>query len=221
MKTFLLGVTVAGCLSLVASTAGAQVPAGTIYGSIHDSTGARLPGASVIVVHEGTNAQREVVTDDQGRFTVSPLPVGRYTVRAMFEGFQAAQATGVSLQVDERREVNLTLGVAGSQESVTVAAEIVIVPLGLLPACVSVMSIAAVEPPATVPKLPVSWIAVVIAPLVPSPVRVTCCIPALLANVIDPVRVPTAVGLKRIVHWRDCPPLMFAKVPLGLPASSA
>ena len=47
-----------GCLVLACGIASAQVTTATFYGTLTDSTGAAIPGATVTLVHEGTGATR-------------------------------------------------------------------------------------------------------------------------------------------------------------------
>ena len=54
----------------------AQVTTATLYGVVQDSSGAILPGVSVVVTHQGTNLTRETVSDARGEFALPALPAG-------------------------------------------------------------------------------------------------------------------------------------------------
>ena len=110
------------CSVLVGPAAG-QVVSGTIYGTVTDPTGARVAGASVLVVNQATNAQKNFVSDSVGSFVATPLPIGQYTVRATMSGFAEAEIKDLVLEVQDRREVNLVLQVAGASQQVEVTAE--------------------------------------------------------------------------------------------------
>lgn len=60
--------------------AAAQEITGTITGAVTDPSGAAIPGLTVNVRNLGTNATTSVITDDNGIYTATLLPVGRYEV---------------------------------------------------------------------------------------------------------------------------------------------
>src|SRR5262245_4214006 len=59
-----------------------------IAGQVLDASKAGIPGATVSVTHSGTNAQRVVTTDLEGRFAVPGLPPATYRIRVEISGFQ-------------------------------------------------------------------------------------------------------------------------------------
>ena len=67
---------------------------GTINGSVYDSTGALIPGATVTVTNTGTNQTRSATTDDSGNYVLPFLPVGNYSVRVEKEGFTGSTLAG-------------------------------------------------------------------------------------------------------------------------------
>lgn len=94
-----------------------------IEGSLTDSNGAAIGGATVMIRNTETGLERTVSTDGSGRFTAPVLPVGRYTVRAEASGFAAAVNDDVRLSVGETTAVDFTIAPASVQEQVTVSAE--------------------------------------------------------------------------------------------------
>ena len=100
----------------------AQTITGRIDGRVTDSSGAVLPGATISIVNTGTGLTITQVTDDNGTYTATNLPVGNYTVSAELEGFRRAQRTGVQLSADGRLSADFTLGVGQLTESVQVQA---------------------------------------------------------------------------------------------------
>src|SRR5439155_3810915 len=64
-----------------------------------------------------------VKTDEEGNYLASLLPIGKYTIRVSQEGFQEGEVKGMVLEIQDKREINLTLQVAGSTASVQVQAE--------------------------------------------------------------------------------------------------
>jgi len=84
----------ATCVAMVAfalvSNAYAQTPAVRVSGRALDRSGAVLPGVTVTLVGSTT---RTAVTDADGRYLFTDLPIGPYTVTAALPGFQTATRT--------------------------------------------------------------------------------------------------------------------------------
>ncbi|MGH8248927.1 MAG: carboxypeptidase-like regulatory domain-containing protein, partial [Gammaproteobacteria bacterium] len=96
----------------------------TIFGVVTDSTGSLVPKAAVKVVRSETGAAREAISDDRGNYVVTQLPVGEYTVTVEAPGFKRFVQENIRVQVDENRQVNVSLEVGNVAESVTVRAEV-------------------------------------------------------------------------------------------------
>jgi len=106
-------------LLLVAASAYAQATS-TITGTVTDSGGAVVPGATVVVISNATGTKTEAVTNGSGAFTVPALPVGLYTVTVSLEGFKTAALTEVRVQLGIPTSVKATLEVGTLAETVTV-----------------------------------------------------------------------------------------------------
>ncbi len=94
---------------LTASSLWAQVDTGSIGGTIHDSSGAVIPNATVTLIDEGTKFARTKVTGTDGIYQFTPLKIGIYTVSAEAPGFQKAQTAHVPLDIQQRATVDFTL----------------------------------------------------------------------------------------------------------------
>ena len=106
------------------ATAFAQSAAtGSVEGIVMDTTGAVLPGATVIVRNTGTNIQREAVSDSGGRYRASALQPGIYEVAATLAGFQAAPIENISVLVGQTQSIDVRMRPAGVTETVTVSGE--------------------------------------------------------------------------------------------------
>ncbi|HEV8253407.1 MAG TPA: carboxypeptidase-like regulatory domain-containing protein, partial [Vicinamibacteria bacterium] len=73
----------------------AQLTRGAITGTVTDTTGASLPGASVTVLNLGTNRRRTAVTNNIGFYRVPALEPGPYTVHVEMSGFASVETTNV------------------------------------------------------------------------------------------------------------------------------
>jgi hypothetical protein len=94
---------------------------GEIVGSVLDPTGAVIPDAKVTAVQKETGFSRSTVSSGAGTYTLAALPVGTYTVRAEHSGFSTG-SVDATLDVNQQREVNFTLAVAGTTAQVQVSA---------------------------------------------------------------------------------------------------
>ena len=104
----------------VQSCAWGQVTA-TISGTVEDTSGAAIRGATVTVRSLETGAIRIVTTNQVGSYTVFSLPVGPQEVKAEKNGFKATVRTGVNLSVGQQAVVNLRLEVGEFKQEVTVS----------------------------------------------------------------------------------------------------
>ena len=94
----------------------------TLTGTVTDSTGAVLPGVTVVAVNAATGNRYEAVTDARGIYRI-PARVGAYQITAELQGFNTANRTGVQLLVGQTASVNLQMAPSTVQETVTVTAE--------------------------------------------------------------------------------------------------
>jgi len=79
----------AAVLVLVPVVAAAQ-SAGVIAGVVRDSSGGAVPGSSVKLINEDTNAEAEAFTDERGAYRFEGLAAGRYRVEAALDGFETS-----------------------------------------------------------------------------------------------------------------------------------
>src|SRR5688572_24762014 len=119
-RTFLAMVIGAACL--VGSPVAAQQTESRIIGTVTDQNSGVLPGVTVTVTARATGAVRTVVTDDQGRYTVTNLRPGVYAVALELSGF-ASSTRDVSVGVGESKPVDVSMSVAAVAETVTVTGE--------------------------------------------------------------------------------------------------
>ena len=92
---------------------------GTITGDVKDASGAVIPGATVTVINNGTNATREAQSNEAGLYSFPALPPGTYTVRAELQGFKNSQNTA-ELHVEQTLRLSFTLEVGTLAETAEV-----------------------------------------------------------------------------------------------------
>ena len=117
LRIFGIGVFLSGGLVL------AQVTTGTISGTVKDSTGGVLPGATVVLQNEATGISRTVEAGVAGRYSALGLSLGNYRVTATLEGFQRSVRTGIVLTVGREAVVDLELPVGAVTQTVEVTGD--------------------------------------------------------------------------------------------------
>src|SRR5437016_12637379 len=98
-------------LALCTQLAFAQVNTATISGTVHDSSGAVLPGANVAIQNQDTGISRTVTTNETGRYSAPALGLGNYRVTAQLQGFQSQVRSGIALTVGREAVLDFTLAV--------------------------------------------------------------------------------------------------------------
>ena len=106
---------------LLAATAHAQNPTGSLRGTVQDTTGARVPSARIAVRSSGSGVQREGISEDRGEFRLDDLPPGNYRITITALGFDPAQ-TNVSIAVATVRDISVTMKPSSVEETVKVQA---------------------------------------------------------------------------------------------------
>jgi protocatechuate 3,4-dioxygenase beta subunit len=59
----------------------------TVRGTVSDTSGGVLPGATVTITDTGTKASRNAVSDERGGYLFSGLFPGTYTIKVELQGF--------------------------------------------------------------------------------------------------------------------------------------
>jgi hypothetical protein len=98
----------------------AQTGTAVLSGTVTDSQGGVLPGATITATNDATGAARTTVANESGVYNMPGLPPGTYTVRAELAGFKTALHPKVLLQVDSTTRLEAVLGVGELTETVTV-----------------------------------------------------------------------------------------------------
>jgi len=107
---------------LLAVSLPAQSIYATLTGVVSDPSGAVVPNASVKLRNEASGSMRETVTNAEGYYTFASVPVGDFTYELTVEnkGFITYKAPGIALSGAEKRNVNVSLQVGSTSETVEI-----------------------------------------------------------------------------------------------------
>ncbi|MGA3133413.1 MAG: carboxypeptidase-like regulatory domain-containing protein [Terracidiphilus sp.] len=94
----------------------------SLQGTVTDTTGAVVPGASVTLVDEETNRTIIAVSGNTGLFTFNQLAPSQYTISVSREGFKRKNLDNVAILAEQANSLIVKLEVGGTSETVTVNA---------------------------------------------------------------------------------------------------
>ena len=95
---------------------------GEIIGEVKDQTGAVVPNAKITAVEERTGLSYSTISMGAGNYSLTNLPIGTYTVSATASGFKIASITGITLDVNQQRDVDFTVVLGGMTQQLNVTA---------------------------------------------------------------------------------------------------
>ena len=115
-------VALASLVVLLSSAAplGAQVDTGSILGTVSDTSGASVHGATVTLTNEGTNASLATTTGSDGTYKFTPVRIGTYKLTATLPGFQTVTQRNVTVNVGQDVVVDFALKPGSVSETVEV-----------------------------------------------------------------------------------------------------
>src|SRR5215813_4776997 len=100
-----------------------QVATAELSGTVIDATGAAVPNAKVTARNVATNIERSTVTGTTGSYIVPLLQPGDYILSVEAPGFRKLVQRGISLQINQQAQIDLTLQVGQVSESLEVTAQ--------------------------------------------------------------------------------------------------
>ncbi|HEX6545078.1 MAG TPA: carboxypeptidase-like regulatory domain-containing protein, partial [Bryobacteraceae bacterium] len=121
MKRVVAVLTAAMCLMAVRMAA--QDPTGVIEGLVSDKSGSSLSDAQVTAKNLTTGFTKRGLTDSNGLFRLSLLPVGRYSITVEAAHFAKLVQQPLTVNVSETVRVKLPLEVATVQSVMNVTSE--------------------------------------------------------------------------------------------------
>jgi hypothetical protein len=123
MKRIILGMIVFCALGAAAPVL-AQQTTGNITGRIVDAQGAAIPGVTVTGKSAQTGFVRTDVSDGEGIYRLTALPIGVYEVNAELSGFATYNRKDVTVNVAQTTDLNIDMKLGGLTESVDVTADV-------------------------------------------------------------------------------------------------
>lgn len=108
------------CFALSLSVTAWGAVAGSISGTVKDSSGSVVPNASVAVREVNTGLISRTRTDGKGYYTLPVLPVGRYELEVKAQGFRAYECKGIALDTNAALTLDALLQVGSASETVSV-----------------------------------------------------------------------------------------------------
>jgi len=97
-----------------------KAQSGTLIGTVTDQVGKSLPGANVELREESTGANRNALTDDNGKFAFQELPAGTYTIAVSSPGFAVSTRSGGKITSGATLDITIPMSVETLSTSVTV-----------------------------------------------------------------------------------------------------
>jgi hypothetical protein len=94
---------------------------GSISGTVTDQTGAVIPDTTVTALNLDTTVQQTTKTNANGFYNFTALPVGRYEIEILRDGFEPYKRTGLVIDVNSQLRADITLSMGAQSEEVVVS----------------------------------------------------------------------------------------------------
>jgi hypothetical protein len=122
LRSRILSLVIAAVLAVVALPSHAQFNA-ALTGSVQDSTGAAIPGATVTLTNTATQQVKTLKTDSSGIYSFNELAPGSYTISATAANFSSGTVSNVTIAAETARNVDVKLQPGKASETVNVDAD--------------------------------------------------------------------------------------------------
>ena len=118
-------------LALAVGQAGrAQITTGTITGTVTDPHSAVVVGARLTLTSTLTGLVKTSATNGTGQYVFGFLPVGHYSLQVAQQGFNPEQRDDIDIAAAQGVQINFTLRVASTSQSINVTGEDPLVSVG-------------------------------------------------------------------------------------------
>lgn len=112
---------IALCTAISCISLSGQSFTASVRGVITDATNAAVPNAQVVLKEVDRNQDRTVVTDAEGRYVITALPPGNYSLSVEASGFRKAERARFELLVQQQVTIDVALTVGDVSTSVDVS----------------------------------------------------------------------------------------------------
>jgi len=99
----------------------AQFDAAEVLGTVTDASGAVLANVNLLLRNQDTGVELRTTSDADGNFNFFDVKVGRYTLTAQLDGFATFAANDVTVNVNARQRVDISMKVGAASEIVEVS----------------------------------------------------------------------------------------------------
>src|SRR5690242_16570074 len=120
MKAILTVLAIAGAMAV--QTHAQQLSSAGVYGAVVDAQGAVMPGARVTLTDVSRGQDRVALANEAGEYSFPLIPVGTYRLKVEQTGFRTFEQTGIVLEVNDNRKIDVVLQVGDIATKVEVAA---------------------------------------------------------------------------------------------------
>jgi len=117
IPAFFLSILVLLCMITVAN---AQSATGRIVGTVQDTSGAVVPGASIEATNPETNTSYKTTSSDSGKYSFEALPPGSYTITVEQTNFRKYSTSQNVLTANDTVTINIPLEPGSISETVVV-----------------------------------------------------------------------------------------------------
>lgn len=108
--------------SLFSTPLASQTTTGDILGTVSDSAGAVISGASITIENLATHETRQAVSSSTGDYVINRLNAGHYSVTAAAPGFSAFKIADINLTAGDRARADVAMKVGETSSTIEVEA---------------------------------------------------------------------------------------------------
>ena len=112
------------CLVVLSGSSARAQNTADVVGTVTDSSGGVIPGATITLTNTGTNTSQTAQTNDSGDYVFTLLEVGTYAVKVESKGFKTFVAPSVALSAGDRARVDAKMEVGEQSTTVEVQATV-------------------------------------------------------------------------------------------------
>jgi hypothetical protein len=101
----------------------AQIATGGITGTVTDSTGAKVVGATIVLTNTATGVSSQTQSTSTGTYVFNAVLAGTYSLKATQKGFKTFTANGIEIHLQQTDNLDVQLQVGTVSENVTVTTD--------------------------------------------------------------------------------------------------